>query len=42
MKVVKRIVAVVLIIAAALLIGYFIFTGSQMSSTEEVEYAQTG
>ena len=42
MKTVKRIVAVVLVIAAALLIGYFVFTGIQMSGTVEVEYEQTG
>ena len=37
----KRIIAVVLVIVAVLVVGYFVFTGSQMSGTEKVEYEQT-
>lgn len=41
MRTFKRIIVVVLVVVAVLVVGYFVFTGSQMSGTEEVEYEQT-
>lgn len=37
MKTVKRVIAVVLLIVVAVLVGYLIFTGSQLSAINEME-----
>ena len=34
MKTIKRILAIVLLIVVAILVGYLIFTGSQLNATE--------
>lgn len=37
MKTVKRVIAVVLLIVVAVLVGYLIFTGNQLSAINEME-----
>ena len=40
MKTIKRILAIVLLIVVVILVGYLIFTGSQLNATEGGAYAQ--
>lgn len=37
MKTVKRVIAAVLLIVVAVLVGYLIFTGNQLSAINEME-----
>lgn len=42
MKTVRRVIAIVLLVAAALAVGYLCYTGSRLAATsQEVAYEQT-
>ena len=39
MKMVRRIIAVVLLVAVGIVVGYLCYTGSRLSATQEIEAA---